>query len=226
MKKVFVRVLFGIFAAGAIFLADPASANAAGSKPDPKFDHKYYADTYPDLKSAFGYDRDALWNHYVVFGKKEGRKCYPGDPNGKTVLGASRFMNPSDFAKAMLEQVNAYRASKGIAPLQLSKKCLDVANVRATECATKFSHTRPNRTSFGSAYTDLGYTEGYVCENCAKIGIAEGVAADSVPVAMEVFRSSSKHDAAMLDPNYNFAGFGFYTANDGNVYMVQEFSND
>jgi len=50
MKKVLVRGVLCIFAAGALFLADPASANAAGSKPDPKFDHKYYADTYPDLK--------------------------------------------------------------------------------------------------------------------------------------------------------------------------------
>ena len=37
------------------------------------FDYKAYADTYPDLKAAFGYDKDALWNHYNNFGKKEGR---------------------------------------------------------------------------------------------------------------------------------------------------------
>lgn len=40
----------------------------------PNFDSKYYADTYPDLKAAFGYDHDALWNHYVLFGKNEKRK--------------------------------------------------------------------------------------------------------------------------------------------------------
>ncbi|MBR5970249.1 MAG: InlB B-repeat-containing protein, partial [Lachnospiraceae bacterium] len=38
------------------------------------FDSKYYADTYADLKAAFGYDHDALWNHYVMFGKNEKRK--------------------------------------------------------------------------------------------------------------------------------------------------------
>ena len=34
----------------------------------------YYADTYPDLKKAFGYDADALYNHYITYGKGEGRR--------------------------------------------------------------------------------------------------------------------------------------------------------
>lgn len=37
------------------------------------FDYRKYADTYGDLKLAFGYDRDLLWYHYNYFGKKEGR---------------------------------------------------------------------------------------------------------------------------------------------------------
>lgn len=37
------------------------------------FDYKAYADTYPDLKAAFGYDAATLYNHYVIAGKAEGR---------------------------------------------------------------------------------------------------------------------------------------------------------
>lgn len=37
------------------------------------FDYKAYADTYPDLKAVFGYDAAALYNHYVLSGKAEGR---------------------------------------------------------------------------------------------------------------------------------------------------------
>lgn len=37
------------------------------------FDYKAYADTYPDLKAVFGYDATALYNHYVLSGKSEGR---------------------------------------------------------------------------------------------------------------------------------------------------------
>lgn len=34
----------------------------------------YYADTYSDLKNTFGYDADALYNHYITYGKGEGRR--------------------------------------------------------------------------------------------------------------------------------------------------------
>ncbi len=34
----------------------------------------YYADTYSDLKNAFGYDADALYNNYITYGKGEGRR--------------------------------------------------------------------------------------------------------------------------------------------------------
>ena len=37
------------------------------------FDYETYADTYPDLKAAFGYDATALYNHYMSYGKAEGR---------------------------------------------------------------------------------------------------------------------------------------------------------
>lgn len=37
------------------------------------FNHEAYADTYPDLKAVFGYDATALYNHYMLYGKTEGR---------------------------------------------------------------------------------------------------------------------------------------------------------
>jgi len=55
------------------------AAQIAKYSPAPKaltksnFDYKAYADAYPDLKAAFGYDKNALWNHYNNFGKNEGR---------------------------------------------------------------------------------------------------------------------------------------------------------
>lgn len=46
-------------------------ANAATLKDI--FDEHYYADMYPDLKEAYGYNRDKLWQHFVEFGLSEGR---------------------------------------------------------------------------------------------------------------------------------------------------------
>lgn len=37
------------------------------------FNYVRYADTYPDLKAIYGYNKDALYNHYVNSGKAEGR---------------------------------------------------------------------------------------------------------------------------------------------------------
>ena len=37
------------------------------------FDARAYADRYPDLKAAFGYDVLALYKHYLRFGRAEGR---------------------------------------------------------------------------------------------------------------------------------------------------------
>ena len=40
------------------------------------FDYMRYANDYPDVKLAFGYDKAALWRHYQMFGIKEKRKAY------------------------------------------------------------------------------------------------------------------------------------------------------
>ncbi|MCM1104006.1 MAG: L,D-transpeptidase [Clostridium sp.] len=37
------------------------------------FNHVAYANRYPDLKEAFGYHKDALYEHYITYGIGEGR---------------------------------------------------------------------------------------------------------------------------------------------------------
>lgn len=39
------------------------------------FDASYYADSYADLKEAFGYDENALLQHYMTYGLNEGRSA-------------------------------------------------------------------------------------------------------------------------------------------------------
>ena len=41
------------------------------------FDYQYYADTYSDLKAAFGYNETQLYNHWKTYGIKEGRSASP-----------------------------------------------------------------------------------------------------------------------------------------------------
>lgn len=51
----------------------PVPAPAGGYKLKDVFDEHFYADRYPDLKAVFGYDREALWTHFITSGIKEGR---------------------------------------------------------------------------------------------------------------------------------------------------------
>jgi len=41
------------------------------------FDAVGYAERYPDVKEAYGTDKGALWLHYLVYGKAEGRIAFP-----------------------------------------------------------------------------------------------------------------------------------------------------
>ena len=54
-----------------------------------EFDARRYADAYPDLKNAFGYDENQLMNHYRQYGRHEGRSpC--GDPNRQKIAEMAR----------------------------------------------------------------------------------------------------------------------------------------
>ena len=56
---------------GAVVLGSISYSKAAGI--EDVFDEHYYADMYPDLKEAYGYDRAALLAHFMAHGISEGR---------------------------------------------------------------------------------------------------------------------------------------------------------
>ena len=58
-------------AAGAVALGSISYTQAASV--EDVFDEHYYADKYPDLKEAYGYDRAALLDHFMRYGLAEGR---------------------------------------------------------------------------------------------------------------------------------------------------------
>ncbi|MCH5275105.1 MAG: L,D-transpeptidase [Lachnospiraceae bacterium] len=53
------------------WLGGPGLTSQTGSLDT--FDHTAYADRYPDVKAAFGYDKAALYDHYMTYGINEGR---------------------------------------------------------------------------------------------------------------------------------------------------------
>ncbi|MBR4671121.1 MAG: CAP domain-containing protein [Butyrivibrio sp.] len=224
MNKTVIKRLSAIAIALMLISISSLEAIAAETQTNSKFDYKYYADTYPDLKAAFGYNEKALKKHYEQCGRKEGRKCYAGDAGGTAVAAKSNVVADKNIMD-MLAQLNAYRASKGLPALELSRKCLDVASLRAKECAASFSHSRPNGTDFSAAYGDLGYTTQGVGENIGTIWTDAGDPSSKISESMGLFKGSSGHNENMLAANWKYVGFGYYV--EGNsIYFVQEFADN
>lgn len=70
MKKIIVTVVAVI-----LLMGSTLDVSAAGLRD--VFSAKYYADQYADLKAAFGYDEEMLYQHFLKYGLKEGRNMSP-----------------------------------------------------------------------------------------------------------------------------------------------------
>lgn len=69
-------------AVAAAMMGAPIQARAAE-----EFDPVFYASAYADVAAAFGTDPEALYNHYITYGRSEGRLPYAGAVGGEVVNG-------------------------------------------------------------------------------------------------------------------------------------------
>ena len=74
MKRAVRGLLCGAVAS-VVLLNSGFSVGAAGLRDI--FDAEYYASKYSDLKEAFGNDEEALYQHFINYGIKEGRVMNP-----------------------------------------------------------------------------------------------------------------------------------------------------
>lgn len=109
--------------------------------------------------------------------------------------------------QAMLDKVNALRASQGVAPLTWNSNLTGAAMQRAIEIALRFSHTRP--------HGDLCYTANpeIFGENIAYALISKGNS--STDLIYEGWHSSSGHYANMVNGNYSSTALGHIKADVG-----------
>ena len=95
MKKAMVAAVLSVMIA-----ASPMTAFAAPKvmSDGGAFDPQYYAETYPDVKSAFGTDENLLYNHYKLNGKAEGRLPYnPADEAAVQQLLLAEAQKPKKY---------------------------------------------------------------------------------------------------------------------------------
>lgn len=115
MCKLTMAVAFGV-----MVISMPMGVEAAE-----KFDPAFYATAYADVVNALGTDNKVLYNHYLTYGQKEGRKAYPGAAGGEAVEGIA-----DTEASAGTDPVQ--KISNGLVPLEqlahlksLKKACTD-----------------------------------------------------------------------------------------------------
>lgn len=237
IKRVLYK-LAGAILAGVMFITPVCAATPSI---DPRFNATYYADTYPDLKAAYGYDVQKLWEHYVTYGQREKRKCYAGDTGGTilatTTMSATTSVAPvttgyetvklkdatqAQYNAVMCSLVNAYRAEHGVKALTVSDNCISVANLRASELLTKFDHIRPNGQKPGTAFTQLGIKFTKAGENLEKrtwsydsqIGLTGDTDLQTYTKnVIDAYKASASHNACMLNPEWSKMGTSY--SNDG-----------
>ena len=89
-KKLIVGAMAAAMAFGAVEGAGMVTSPARADQEDAgSFDPVYYAALYPDVAAAVGMNPEALYNHYVNFGQKEGRIPYEGATGGASVDGTA-----------------------------------------------------------------------------------------------------------------------------------------
>ena len=139
---------------------------------------------------------------------------------------------PYDPNKGWPEKIGAYcnreRVVRGIAPMKYSPLLAQAAQIRADELPTKYSHTRPDGSSFSTVFEDLlganlfavkgeniaaGHDSAWDVMYCRPDGIAD----DGYPVGGGWMYSFGHvvdgvlhpgHRANILDPDYCFIGCG------------------
>lgn len=117
--------------------------------------------------------------------------------------------------QAMLEAVNAVRAEYGLAVLSEMPELSEIAQQRAWECASYFSHTRPNGTRWHTLLTEAGLKRSVRAENIAYYY-------PTAKQALNSWMSDYSHRANILNAEAVYIGIGYY--NDGyNSYWVQIF---
>lgn len=119
----------------------------------------------------------------------------------------------SSNAKEVVNLVNEARAKAGLEPLVTDMALTEAANIRATEIAQSFSHTRPDGSSCFTVLDELGISYRYAAENIA-------MGQSSPNKVMDDWLNSSGHRANILSEEAGKIGVGIYTDAFGRLHWV------
>lgn len=114
----------------------------------------------------------------------------------------------------VLTMMNAVRESAGLEAFTMDEDLQDIAEIRASECAQKFSHIRPNGKAW---YTVSNLTNG---ENLAHAVNSTQQKPENVVYAWTL---SPKHYANLVRGSFTSVGIAYYCNENGETFIACEF---
>lgn len=129
---------------------------------------------------------------------------------GMTEAEIARAAELRAMAVEAFDLVNAYRVAAGLPELVWDDTLEACAQVRATEIATSFSHTRPNGADWWTVNSDLMWGE----------NLAKGYS--NATKLVTGWMNSPTHAANILDGGYVTCSIAVYEVG-GKLYFAQEF---
>lgn len=142
------------------------------------------------------------------------------EPTESETQAPSQEATPSEYELEVLRLVNIEREKVGAQPLEFGYFIYDCAKLRAKECDSYFSHTRPDGTMFFTVFEELGVEEFFSA-------LGENIAwGHRTPEqVMESWMNSEGHRANILDESYDYVAIGTFecTEQPGTYATVQLF---
>lgn len=115
------------------------------------------------------------------------------------------------MAQEAFNLVNEQRAAAGLSALTWDGNLESAAGVRAKECASSFSHTRPSGQAWYTVNSQVMGGE----------NLAHGYS--TATNAMNAWMNSPTHKENILYPTFTKMSIAIYTTPDGDYYWAQEF---
>ena len=159
------------------------------------FDAEYYAATYQDVKEALGTNEKVLYNHYLEYGKKEGRT--PVANTGEVSEGSATQVNQSSSPIAGATMIDSYETWGAAAKTyRVEKYSNGVWVCKAVEgwsgCDSKYWILR---TDFSDGLLDAdgnGIDDRDPLNNCGYTDLNHNCMADGAP-SKPMFISETEH---------------------------------
>ena len=154
-----------------------------------------------------GFDLKNLYPSFV-FDEAYRNDGTPDDNDDDDTEPVSEGVSCEEKALEVIRLTNEERVNQGLEPLEMDSDLMVLAQIRAEEVSTKYSHERPDGTRVVKEYPGTGENVG------AKASAEKQVAS---------WMSSEGHRANILKEKYHSIGVGCYQTAGGKHYWVQIF---